>query len=75
MNQHAAALEKLLGARKIPVTKIGNKWRLSANGKVVIYKPLNGYCERVDPLDGRRKNEELRGSPGRVAEILQGFIA
>ena len=47
---------------------------MNANGRRVDYIPSTGVCHTQNmPLMHGRK-EQLRGSPERVAEILEGFI-
>ena len=67
---HAFLLETILLKRGLAIQKDGRKWIVSRNGKRVSYYPRTGIAQ-VDHLMAARRRETLRGSPERVAEILE----
>lgn len=75
-NVHGAEVEQLLRAKQVMIEPIHREhWRLSLHaGRSVTYNPSTGNCTHIDD-NGNRVVKELRGSPARVVEIIEGYIA
>jgi hypothetical protein len=75
VNLHAAALRSLLLERGVHVVNVGNAWKvLNGRDRLVTYWPGTGDCAFFDGVAQKHRLQELRGSPERVAEILEDLV-
>jgi hypothetical protein len=74
LNLHARELERILLDRKLTIIKEPALWTISGGSKAVHYAPNTGKCWHWTPGTEGRKQERLRGSATRVAEIIEGLV-